>query len=316
MIQKLFRFFLPLLLVVFFATAFLNKSFAQTISLPAPTGFVNDFANVLSSGQKQALESQLQSYEQQTTNEISVVTVKSLHGDTIDDYTVRLFEQWKIGKKAKDNGILFLASIDERKIHIEVGYGLEPYLTDSDAGNIIRNIIAPQFQKGDYYTGISSGLNAIESHLNNPSQQPIRSLNQSFTGITLLGAIFHNAGFSILILLFFFHILVYFFSFMSRSKNIALGGIAGGIIGILFGLIAQSVLLAAIFIVVFGGIGLLLDFELSRNYDKLKKVGKHTGFSNWWSTGGGFWTGGESSGGGFGGFGGGSSGGGGASGGW
>lgn len=79
---------------------------------------------------------------------------QSLDGDTIENFAVRLFEQWKIGKKGKDNGVLLLIAINERKLRIEVGYGLESTITDGKAGEIIREVITPEFKKNNYYEGI------------------------------------------------------------------------------------------------------------------------------------------------------------------
>ncbi len=141
----------------------------QANHIPAPTGYVNDFAGVLTSEQKNTLENFLKEYEQKTTNEIAVAIVKSLQGGEIEDFTVRTFEEWKIGKRGKDNGLLFLAAIDDRQMRIEVGYGLELYLTDGEAGEIIRNVIAPEFKKGNYYKGINDGIDKIELHIKETS---------------------------------------------------------------------------------------------------------------------------------------------------
>lgn len=155
------------LLVFLFPFVFLFPSLTKASHIPPPTGFVNDFAQVLTSGQKSVLESSLKDYEQKTGNEIAITFVKSLEGGDITDFTVRVFEEWKIGKKGQDNGILFLAAISDRKMRIEVGYGLEPYLTDGEAGEIIRNVVAPEFKKENYYEGVVKGIEAIEKNINN-----------------------------------------------------------------------------------------------------------------------------------------------------
>ncbi len=95
-----------------------------------PTGFVNDFAKMLSAPEKSAIELKLANYKKQTGNEISVVTVASLDGDYIENFATQLFKEWGIGENGKDNGALLLISRDDRKARIEVGYGLEPYLPD------------------------------------------------------------------------------------------------------------------------------------------------------------------------------------------
>lgn len=244
------------------------------VSFPAPTGFVNDFANVLTTEQKQTLETNLSNFEKQTGNEISVAIIKNLSGNTIENVAVKIFEEWKIGKKSQDNGVLFLVAVDDRKLKIETGYGIEAKLTDGKAGEIIRNIIAPKFKQNDYFGGISDGVTAIEKIIAEPT--PIK-VNPKISLSPFLWLLIP--------------LIIYLAAFLGRSKAIWPGGLIGLIIGIfLAGLMGALIA---------GLIGFFLDWILSRNYEKLKTVGKDTGF---WATGGGF--------------GGGSSGGGGASGDW
>jgi uncharacterized protein len=128
---------------------------------PAPSGYVNDFARVLDSGSKQALETLLRETEQKTSAEVVVATVPSLNGVTVEEYANRLFQQWGVGKKREDNGILVLVAPSEREMRIEVGYGLEPILPDGLAGQIIREAFLPRFRAGDYAGGIENGLRRI-----------------------------------------------------------------------------------------------------------------------------------------------------------
>ncbi|HBC45272.1 TPA: hypothetical protein DCZ81_03840, partial [Candidatus Collierbacteria bacterium] len=259
-------------------------------TLPPPTGHINDFANVLTSEQKDTLEVSLKDYEAKTSNEIAVLIVKNLGDQNIDDFGIKAFEDWKIGKKDKDNGVLLTVAIDDRKMRIDVGYGLEGQLTDSKSGDIIRNVISPEFKKGDYYSGISSGLLAIEEVIAGTYSPTSAPSTQSG---------FNDVFFWLITLWVGGSFLIYFCSFLARSKSFW----AGGVIGVIIGIIASSIVAA----IVLGLFGLLLDWLLSRNYQKLKASGKKT---SWWNSGGGFFTGGGSSGGG--GFGGGSSGGGGS----
>lgn len=129
---------------------------AQPSSLQ-PTGYVNDFAGIIDSSTKNKLEQLLTAYEQQTTNEVSVVTVPSLDDVPIEDYAVQLFEKWGIGKKEKDNGLLLLVAPNERKARIEVGYGLEGAINDALAGKILDNTVIPWFRQNNYADGILNG---------------------------------------------------------------------------------------------------------------------------------------------------------------
>lgn len=134
---------------------------AWAVNFPSPQGRVNDFAGVLDAGTKAALEAIIQEVDQKTTAEIAVVTVQSLEGLTVEDYANRLFQKWGIGKKGKDNGVLLLVAIQDRKMRIEVGYGLEALLPDGLAGEILREQLRPAFKSGNYSKGILDGVHSV-----------------------------------------------------------------------------------------------------------------------------------------------------------
>ena len=141
------------------------SSSAVAATLPTPTGYVNDFANVLDSPTKNQLEQFLSAFEATTGEEVAVVTVESLEGAPIEDYAVRLYQQWGIGKKGKDNGILILVAPNDRQARIEVGYGLEGVINDAMAGRIIRDQMVPAFREGNYGAGILQGTQVVVSIL-------------------------------------------------------------------------------------------------------------------------------------------------------
>jgi uncharacterized protein len=131
--------------------------------LPAqdPTRRVHDLANLLSAQQTQAIESIAADVERQTTAQIAVVTVPSLDGRTVDDYGHELFNTWGIGQKDVNNGVLLLVAPNERRVRIEVGYGLEPLLTDAICGEIRDSQLIPFFRNDNYPAGIEAGTRAI-----------------------------------------------------------------------------------------------------------------------------------------------------------
>lgn len=132
------------------------------VDYPEPTSWVNDYAGVLGSGQKQELDSLLKDFETATTNQIFVCIMETLPADTsLEEYVNELFERWQPGQKDKDNGVLLAIFINDRKLRIEVGYGLEEKLTDAVSKLIITNEIAPGFKQGDYYRGIKNGITSI-----------------------------------------------------------------------------------------------------------------------------------------------------------
>ena len=136
--------------------------FAQSgPELPTLMGRIVDQANLLDAAIESELDEQLAAHEAQTSNQIVVVTVDSLDGYADADYALRLGREWGIGTEQKSNGVILLVAPNERKVRIEVGYGLEGALPDGLAGQIIRQSILPQFKASDYPGGIRSGVNAI-----------------------------------------------------------------------------------------------------------------------------------------------------------
>lgn len=268
------------------------------------TGFVNDFANILQPDQKLALEQKLNAFEQNTGNEISVVTIKSLDGDTVENFAEKLFQEWGIGKEREDNGILLLIALDDREMRIEVGYGLEGSLTDILSSRIIRYTLTPSFQQGDFYGGINKATDEMIYIIGGTVPENLSSEEKT------TGEIFDQIGpLFIFLLLFGFNFLMIVTSILSKSKSWWAGGVMGFVIAVILGLIF-TFWVGLIAALVLTPLGLLFDFLVSRSYKKSLL----TGSKPWWMrSGGGRGFGG---GGGFGGFGGGSSGGGGASGRW
>ncbi|HEY6000969.1 MAG TPA: TPM domain-containing protein [bacterium] len=129
--------------------------------VPYLTGRVVDDANVLGTEMRERIEAQLKAHEQSTTNQVVVLTVPTLGGETVEEYAEKVFRTWGLGQKGKDNGVLVVIATGDRRMRIEVGYGLEGVLPDSLAGSIIRNAMAPRFKTGDYVGGTEAGVQAI-----------------------------------------------------------------------------------------------------------------------------------------------------------
>jgi uncharacterized protein len=272
--------------VFFLSLFFLFPVLAFAQNLPAPTAYVSDFAQVLSSQFEDSLNVNLSGFESRTGNQIAVVTVESLDGLTVEEFSINLAEKWGIGQKDQDNGLLFLFAPNDKKVRIEIGYGLEPFLTDGQSGYILDTEFIPEYKKGNYEQAILNTVNAIESEISDSTQVSTpASSSADFPAYLPLIIIFA----------------IYILSYLSRSKEFVTGGIVGFIIGLLL-----NGFLAGLFI---GAFGLLLDLILSRNYRRARSLGLPTSFG---PSLGGFKMGGRS-GGGFGGFGGGGFGGGGSS---
>lgn len=124
---------------------------------PSSVGWVNDFANVISADDRRQMSNLIQELKDKTKAEIAVATVPTIGEEVIETYAVRLFEKWKIGEKGKDTGVLVLLAIKERKVKIEVGYGLEGAIPDGLAGQIIDQTMLPYFKAGDFSSGLKNG---------------------------------------------------------------------------------------------------------------------------------------------------------------
>lgn len=150
------HFFLSSLLVFLFASS------ALALDIPErPEGYVTDQAHLLSHQTRSQIEQMLQQHEAETSNQVVVATFPSLEDGSLEDFSIRLAEKWKIGQKGKDNGVILLIFKEDRKMRIEVGYGLEGALPDAAAGQIIQNVIVPNFRAGKFDQGILEGVQAI-----------------------------------------------------------------------------------------------------------------------------------------------------------
>jgi uncharacterized protein len=243
---------------------------------PAPDGPVLDQAGIIPDTEEAALDARLREYNARTGRAVIVATVSSLDGETIEMYAVRLFEQWGIGGKESDQGLLLLVAPTERKMRIEVGYGLHQYVTDALSGRIIRNEITPRFKQGDMAGGINAGVNALITQLDRTPAEA-KAVAEAAAAANAQSGVGETAGAGAVI---FWIMLIGFFvlMFSRRRHGARRSGIDPGI-------------------VLWGVSEILHHMSDGRG-------------------GGGGFSGGGGSGGGFGGFGGGMSGGGGASGSW
>jgi uncharacterized protein len=138
------------------------NAYASTPQPPSiPRDYVTDLAGIIRSDAKNRLNSFLQELEQKTTAQVLVLTVQSLDGQNIEEFAFNTKEKWKLGQKGKDNGVLIVVAVKDRKYRFEIGYGLESALPDSMVGSIGRDYLVPFFRKGDYSTGITNATFAI-----------------------------------------------------------------------------------------------------------------------------------------------------------
>jgi uncharacterized protein len=276
---------------------------SSALEVPYLSGRVNDQANLLDDDFEAQLEMRLGLLEEETGSQVAVLTVPSLEGDPIEDFSMRVVETWKLGREGVDDGVLVLIARDDRRMRIEVGYGLEPVLTDAQSGRIIDHLMAPRFRQGDFNGGVEAAIEAVSAAIRGEPLQLPEKRGRS-TGVNPGGIIFF---------------LIFGLPFIGTALTArgAIGWIVGifltpfffGFSAAILGLKAGKIIAVA-WLIIFPALRLVLP----------KSAGGGTG-----SRGGVFWGpfigsggGGGFSGGSFGGFsgGGGSFGGGGASGGW
>ena len=145
----IFFFFLPIL--------FLKAQ----IEFPVLKNYVTDLTKTLSNSELYTLNSTLKNFDDSTSNQIVFLMISALNGASLEDFTYQTATKNQIGSKKNNNGVLFFVAKDDRKMRIEVGYGLEGTLPDALASSILRNEVRPYFKQGDYYSGIAAGINAI-----------------------------------------------------------------------------------------------------------------------------------------------------------
>jgi uncharacterized protein len=150
------------LLAAFFAlSVLLVAAPARALEVPPLAGRVNDHAGLLAAAEAQRIEQKLAAHEQATGQQFALLTVKSLEGDPLEDFSLRVVESWKLGKKGKDDGLLLLIVPNDRKLRIETGYGLEGAIPDAFASRVIRNVLTPAFRQKQYAQGIESTFDAL-----------------------------------------------------------------------------------------------------------------------------------------------------------
>lgn len=169
--------------LLFFTIFLFSGLFAQDVLPEKPQSWVNDYANVLSASEKQTLTGMLQGLEQRSSNQIFVAIFESMPENTyLEDFALKLYDKWKPGLAEQDNGVIMVIFINDRKVRIEVGYGLEDVITDAQSGTVIRDYMAPYFRQGDYYHGIEAALSVLIPAAEGKYQIPVKSKNKNKGG--------------------------------------------------------------------------------------------------------------------------------------
>jgi uncharacterized protein len=163
---------LPLYFFIFLFACLLH---AQDAAIPELKKRVTDLTGTLSQQEQQSLENELKNFEDQKGSQIAVLVVPSTGDETIEQYSIRVVEKWKLGRKDVDDGVLLLIAKQDRELRIEVGYGLEGVLTDALSKRIISQVIVPEFRQGHFYNGIQQGLDIIMTAVEGEELPPVVS---------------------------------------------------------------------------------------------------------------------------------------------
>ncbi|MFA7282121.1 MAG: TPM domain-containing protein [Sterolibacterium sp.] len=272
------------------------------VQVPPLTGHVVDTAGLLQAPQAEALAQRLRQFELQHGSQIVVLIVSTVQPESIEQYSMRVFDAWKIGRKQANDGVLLLVAVRDRKLRIDTGYGLEGAIPDAIAKRIVADTIAPRFKAGDPYAGLQAGVEQILKLIEgeqlpaaSPSGKQAQSGDGQFGELLVLGIV----------------------------AATIVGGVLSLVLGRFFGSLATAGIVAALIwfmtasmIVMIGSAVLVFLYVLVTGGRGGSSIGGwgtghggHRGMGGWggggWSSGGGSWGGG-----------GGSAGGGGASGGW
>ncbi|HLR82038.1 MAG TPA: YgcG family protein [Paenalcaligenes sp.] len=290
------------------ALGLLPRAWADSLAVPELSSWIVDEAQVLTPEQRQALDQVLRQFEQQKGAQIFMLTIPSLEGEDIDSYAVRVFEDWGVGRQSTDDGVLLVAAIEDRKLRIEVGYGLEGVIPDIVAGRIIREQVAPAFQQEAYAQGLMAAATQLMQRIEG---EDLPAPEQSQGGVDEYDG---PEGFEIVI------IVAILFGFAFLVPPVPAAAAVGIFIFIIFEALGWAVGAAMVAFLI-SSVGSLWRFgpDSDTRYATGNRSTSRRRHDHW-GGGGGFGGGGGIGGGGMGGGGasggGGSSGGGGASGGW
>lgn len=281
---------LPLLLAcLLWLPSLLTAAEGDIQPVPALTSPVTDLADLLPPGEEDALTSRLQAFSLEKGSQIAVLIVPTTQPEDIFSYSFRVADNWKLGRKGVDDGVLLVIAVQDRKTNLQVGYGLEGAIPDARAKQILEDIIRPRFQAGDFPGGVNAGVDALMKLINGealpaPSQVKTGNIDGNPLLIAIIAGIFVGLIVRAIFGRFF-------------------GGLAGGGVALILALLLGAAITVALMAAVFAGLGVGANGNGGR--------GRHGGLGGGSFGGGGFGGGGGGFSGGGGGFGGG-----GASGGW
>lgn len=271
--------FLSRCLVAGLLLSSLVASAAEEVAIPPLQQRVTDLTQTLSADQQAALEGKLARFEQQKGSQIAILLVPTTQPEAIEQYSIRVVEAWKLGRKGVDDGILILVAKDDRKMRIEVGYGLEGIVPDTIANQVILDAMKPRFKQGDFYGGLDAAIDQLMARISGePLPEPKAQSSEGDWGdmlpVLLFGGLLVGSVLRAI-----------FGNFLGGAVN---GGLVGAAVWLLGGglLFAAIIAFIAFLLTMSGGLGMLNGYSGGGGFG-----GSHGGFSG---GGGGFGGGGAS----------------------
>jgi len=276
------------IILIIITLIFCNLSFAEKIPIPELKSPVTDLTNTLYDYQIENIKSKLIVFEKSQSGQIAVLMIETTGEESIEEYSIRLAEQWKIGSAENDDGVILLIAKSDRKLRIEVGYGLEATITDAEAQYIIDELITPLFKQGDFNAGINNGIDRIIGLISgiSPTLDEIAESYAS-TESTSDEDIFMNPWMIALFSIISLAIFVPFFLLKSKFYIMVLFFIALGGLELLMGAIAKDLTITWVFMIVTGASG-FIPFLINL-------IGTLTGKKKYWNFSSGGSYGGSSS---------------------
>lgn len=263
---------------------------AQLVQIPELSGPVTDLSHTLYESQIKDLENKLKLFEKTNAGQIAVLIITTTGDESIEEYSIRLAEQWKIGSAKNDDGVILLIAKNDRKLRIEVGYGLEAIITDAEAQYIIDELITPQFKNGDFNAGINNGLDRIIGLITgiSPTLEEITAVytEESYSSSE---AVFTNPWMMTLLIIISLAMFVPFFLLKAKFYIMSLFIIIELGLELLMGIVAKDLTFTWVFMIVTGAI-VFIPFLINL-------IGTITGKKRYWnfSSGSSSYSGGSSS---------------------
>lgn len=235
--MKLKILFLSVVAMVLIFLFLVVQGAAANTNYPQPHEYINDYAEVIDPATETVLNNKLGDFEKRTSNQVGVLTVKTTGDESIEEYSIHVFDQWKFGTEKEDNGAIIVFAIEDRKMRIEVGQGLEGDLTDIESKHILDDTVRPELRAGNYNAGVTNAVSGVMLAIDpSASEAAVASASATLTGNG--DGLFAGIVIAVLIIIFVIVILLVVLDDASGGGG---GGYGGGSLASLGGIVGSSI---------------------------------------------------------------------------